>query len=444
MSGSVTETNIKEIARVLATRRDQNRRTVLFLGARAGGLFGNGYLYEMLKQFSFLNFDNPSILNVDKFRECYYVLNKRFTEVERHNILVGALAALGYREEDKILAELVKAGLFEVIISTNIDTLLEEACSFWGMRNPNDYQVFIPGVDDIAEIEQDKPRYTSIIKVCGDLESLHYNMMGGAIDLQAEKGLQELLESKLSREVLILGYDPTWDQPIEQAFSPTGETVWYINETELQPNTHFASIFAQRNGKFLQSDRGSYSSFLQTLHDCLGEEIKWEEVATAPHPLMPQSPGQGKKRVFISYSHQDRPYLERLTTHLKGYMLKDTVDIWDDMKILLGTDWTKEIKRALAQAKVAVLLVSNHYLSSDFIRTYELPILLEAAQRRDVQLLPIIIEPSASLFNDRELLNQYQVVNSSSKPLKWMKPYEQEVVWNKLAEQVYGILRSQK
>src|SRR2546423_13557710 len=120
MSRLAIETNIEEIASALVTQRDLGQRTVLFLGARAGGLFRNEYFYETLKQFSLLNFDNLS--NVDKFKECYYVLNKHFTETERHNILVAALATLRYREEDKFLAKLVKAGLFEVIITTNIDT----------------------------------------------------------------------------------------------------------------------------------------------------------------------------------------------------------------------------------------------------------------------------------------------------------------------------------
>ncbi len=79
MSDSLQETNVEEIAEELKTRRKQGQRTTLFLGSRTGGLFGNEYLYEMLKQFSLLNFDTLS--NIEKFRECYYVLSKRFKEM---------------------------------------------------------------------------------------------------------------------------------------------------------------------------------------------------------------------------------------------------------------------------------------------------------------------------------------------------------------------------
>ena len=306
MSNSVTPTNIEAIADALVTGREQGQRPVLFLGARTGGLFGNEYFYEMLKNFSLLNFD--ALSNLDKFRECYYVLKTRFTERERHNILVGALATLMYREEDKLLAELVRAGFFEVIITTNIDTLLEDACSSCGLRELDDYRV-LTDVAEIAKFEQNKPRYSSIIKVFGGLETKHYSMTGEALNLQAEDRLQQPLVSILAREVLVVGYDPVWDHEIEPAFPTNGGTVWHINETELLTNTHLATIFNRRNGHFFQNEQGSYSSFLSALYDFLGDKIGQKEVAPIPLLLQPQLSDQERKKVFISYSLQDRSYL---------------------------------------------------------------------------------------------------------------------------------------
>lgn len=445
MSGRAAEINIEEISRTLETRRDHGQRTVLFLGARAGGLFRNEYLYEIMKKFSLLNFDTLS--NEDKFKECYRVLSTRFSKTEINDILVGALGPLRYREEDKLLTGLVKAGFLEGIISTNIDALLEDACSFWGMREPNDYRLFISGIHDIGEIERDKRKYSYIIKAFGDIDSLYYNTAGSEFDINANHRLQKFLNSKLSRNVLIVGYDPVWDRSIERAFPTTGEIVWYVNETALPQNAYLASALDRRDSKFLQGDQGSYSSFFQALHDLLGEKVNREERATMPFPILPQLPSRVKKKVFISYSHKDKEYLERLRVHLMGYLFarseKDILDIWDDTKISSGTDWKEEIKKALKHTKVAILLVSANFLSSN--SKHGLPFLQEAANRGDVKLLPIILDVSASSFDkDRESLYQYQVVNSVSEPLKWMMPYEQEVVWAKLAGQVYDILSSQK
>lgn len=437
----VSGTNIEEIATALAKGRDRGQRTVLFLGSRAGGLFGNEFLYDTLKDFSLLDFSTLS--NIEKFRESYYVLNKHFTEGERHNILVGALATLTYKEEDKLLAELVKTGFFESIISTNIDTLLEDAYSDCGLHAPDDYRVFRVGLEDSAGIEHDKVGNGYLVKVFGDLDSLRYNITG---DFKADDSLQQFLQSKLAGDVLLVGYDPIWDHGLEQAFPLKGKTLRYVDETALPPDTHLAHVLKRRGNKVLQGDQGSYSSFFRSLYYMLGKKVAREKVMPVPESLLSKSPASDTKKVFISCSSEDNSYLERLIIHLKGYMLKDTVDIWDETKIPAGTDWQNGIKESLMQAKVALLLVSSHFLSS--ARKKELPILLEAASSGDVQFLPIIIDPStsddpsASLFDDSNPLNKYQVVNSSSKPLKWMKPYEQELMWNKLAEQVYDILRS--
>jgi hypothetical protein len=41
---------------------------------------------------------------------------------------------------------------------------------------------------------------------------------------------------------------------------------------------------------------------------------------------------QERTKVFISYSHQDKPWLERLRVHLKPLERDLDIDIWDDSK----------------------------------------------------------------------------------------------------------------
>lgn len=89
-----------------------------------------------------------------------------------------------------------------------------------------------------------------------------------------------------------------------------------------------------------------------------------------------------RTKVFISYSHADKKWLERLKKHLKPVVRGGHLEYWDDTHIQPGDDWQREIRTALDTAQVAVLLISADFFSSDFIDETELPPLLTAAQTK--------------------------------------------------------------
>ena len=102
-----------------------------------------------------------------------------------------------------------------------------------------------------------------------------------------------------------------------------------------------------------------------------------------------------KPTVFISYSHKDEDWKDRLVTHLGVLRHQGLLDLWDDRRIAAGEDWHQEIQEAMAAASVAVLLVSANFLNSAFILSEEMPRLLQRRDNEGVHIFPVIVKPCA-------------------------------------------------
>ena len=69
--------------------------------------------------------------------------------------------------------------------------------------------------------------------------------------------------------------------------------------------------------------------------------------------------------VFISYSHKDEAWKDRLVAQL-GVLAGEGLETWDDRRIAGGDDWLPEIEQAMANCDVALLLISASFLTSKF------------------------------------------------------------------------------
>jgi TIR domain len=143
-------------------------------------------------------------------------------------------------------------------------------------------------------------------------------------------------------------------------------------------------------------------------------------------------------KVFISYSHRDRVWLERLQVHLAPLEREGKLDRWDDSRIRSSQRWREEVRKAIDSSSVIVLLLSADFLASEFIVTNELPPLLAAARDDGAYIMPVIVSPCR--FSATPILSEFQAANANLQPLVAMRRHRQENLWVKLTNDIEDAL----
>jgi TIR domain len=98
-------------------------------------------------------------------------------------------------------------------------------------------------------------------------------------------------------------------------------------------------------------------------------------------------------KVFISYSHKDEIWKDRLLTHLSVLDHEGLLHVWTDRRIEVGASWQAKINEAMSDSRVAVLLVTANFLTSEFILNQEVPRLLQLHAQGGMLVLPLLARP---------------------------------------------------
>jgi hypothetical protein len=143
-------------------------------------------------------------------------------------------------------------------------------------------------------------------------------------------------------------------------------------------------------------------------------------------------------KVFLSYSREDENLMNEVDKALSTLKKRGAIDLWIDQSKMKGGDrWRKGIDHAVSQAEIAIFLISNNSLASDFIDRYEVDPLLKAQTTRSVKIIPVLLSPAdlPTKLADLQFVNDKQ-------PVRDLRIARRDKIWLKLVEEIKSAFRT--
>ncbi|TDN80360.1 TIR domain-containing protein [Salegentibacter sp. 24] len=97
-------------------------------------------------------------------------------------------------------------------------------------------------------------------------------------------------------------------------------------------------------------------------------------------------------KAFISYSHVDQRFLDRLHVHLAQLQRENLISTWTDKDILAGGKLDNAISDSLSSSKLFIALLSPDYINSNYCYEKEFEQALTMEERDQLIIIPIVIE----------------------------------------------------
>lgn len=118
--------------------------------------------------------------------------------------------------------------------------------------------------------------------------------------------------------------------------------------------------------------------------------------------------------IFCCYARKDRQLLEDLKTHLMPMQRSGHIMIWADTDIDAGIEWEKEIDKHLNSAQIILLLVSPHFIASEYCYSKEMIHAMQRHEAGEAHVIPIILR---SVLWENTPFGKLQVLPTGAKPV---------------------------
>jgi hypothetical protein len=191
----------------------------------------------------------------------------------RHHLWEDKSPSDGYLD----LARLIQMGYIKIVLSTNLDNLLEKALNNLGWYPPENFIVIVNGKDKPEEVcDQLESSHVpfKLVKLHGTLESPRSYAFTPSEVFDFEKTIKSTLSQIISQSLLVIGHSMQ-DRDIDMLFDDEGKEIHFVNPTPQEIGSRIDTILkVRRQGSIIEGTDGVFDNFFQKLRSYIEEESK--------------------------------------------------------------------------------------------------------------------------------------------------------------------------
>lgn len=119
-------------------------------------------------------------------------------------------------------------------------------------------------------------------------------------------------------------------------------------------------------------------------------------------------------KLFYCYAREDKALRDELDVHLSSLKRQNIVSSWYDGAINAGSHWEKEIDTHLREAHIILLLITPHFMASDYCYSVEMQRALQRDKDGTARVIPIILRRT---FWEGAPFSHLQFLPTDAKPV---------------------------
>ncbi|MBI5633478.1 MAG: TIR domain-containing protein [Nitrospirae bacterium] len=254
-------------------------------------------------------------------------------------------------------------------------------------------------------------------------ENNHPQFRGGHV-IYVKQGIKEWLEGINYADAVVLlgGEGGTYETYMFAAQEQ--RPVFSLAATGGDAQLAFMDIISKWNYQNLSGI--AEEEYRKVLQGSIKSELDGIDVVNSAMSLIDAYFKKQRQKIFISYSHKDTHWCNKLKTILGTLEHTEGHDaVWADTDIAPGEQWLKMIENALKSSGSAILLVTPNFLSSEFIMTQEMPAIIKAADVGQIRVCWIYL---SSCAYDRTEFAKFQAAHDISRPIDQLSPAKQNEI----------------